>query len=125
MRRLLGNIIVGFLALYLASLLLPGVKIQGSFEEQIKTLLFAGITLGLVNFFIKPIVNLITFPLRLITFGLFSIVVNMAMIWIVDVFFPEIDINGLWNLFGTALIVGILSLFLIRKRRPKIQEANE
>jgi len=124
MKRLFGNILIGFLALYLASLLIPGVKVQGSFEEQIKILLFAGLTLGLINFFIKPIVNLITFPLRLITFGLFSIVVNMAMIWVVDIFFPEIDIEGLWNLFGTALIVSILSLLIIRKRKPKIQEVT-
>jgi len=119
MKRLLGNIIVGFLALYLATLLVPNVDVTGSFGEQIKVLFFAGICLGLVNFFIKPIVNLITFPLRLITFGLFSLVVNMGMVWIVDIFFPKLIISGLGGLFWTGFIVWILSLLFIRKRRPK------
>ncbi len=125
MKRLIGNIIVGILALYLASLLVPGVEIQGTFENQIKTIVFAGIFLGLVNFFIKPIVNLITFPLRLITFGLFGLVVNMAMIWLVDIFFPQVNIEGLGTLFWTAIIVWFLSLIFVRKKRPKIKPVEE
>jgi len=125
MRRLIGNIIVGVLALYLASLLVPGVEIQGTFENQIKTVLFAGVFLGLVNFFIKPIVNLITFPLRLITFGLFGLVVNMVMIWLVDIFFPQVNIEGLGALFWTAIIVWFLTLIFVRKRRAKIKPVEE
>jgi len=125
MRRLIGNIIVGVLALYLASLLVPGVEIQGTFENQIKTVLFAGVFLGLVNFFIKPIVNLITFPLRLITFGLFGLVVNMVMIWLVDIFFPQVNIEGLGALFWTAIIVWFLTLIFVRKKRPKIKPVEE
>jgi putative membrane protein len=125
MRRLIGNLVVGILALYLASLLVPGVEIQGNFETQIKTVFFAGIFLGLVNFFIKPIVNLITFPLRLITFGLFGLVVNMGMVWLVDIFFPQFNINGLWPLFWTAILVWFLSLIFVRKRRPKVKASQE
>lgn len=125
MRRLIGNILVGVLALYLASLLVPGVEIQGTFENQIKTVLFAGVFLGLVNFFIKPIVNLITFPLRLITFGLFGLVVNMVMIWLVDIFFPQVNIEGLGALFWTAIIVWFLTLIFVRKRRAKIKPVEE
>ena len=125
MRRLIANIIVGFLALYLASLLVPGVTLQGDFTQQIKTLFFAGVFLGLVNFFIKPIVNLITFPLRLITFGLFSLVVNMAMVWMVDIFFPQFNIEGLGPLFWTAVIVWFLSLIFVRKRQPKIKPVEK
>jgi putative membrane protein len=125
MRRLVANIIVGFLALYLASLLVPGVEVQGDFPQQIKILFFAGIFLGLVNFFIKPIVNLITFPLRLITFGLFGLVVNMGMVWLADIFFTELNIEGLWPLFWTAILVWLLSLLFVRKRRPKIKPAEE
>ena len=120
MKRLLANIVVGFAALYSANLLLSGVLVEGSFSEQVKVIFFAGIGLGLVNFFIKPIVNLLTFPLRLITFGLFGLVVNMAMVWIIDVFFKELSIEGLGALFWTGLIVWILSLFAGRRKKPKL-----
>jgi len=116
MRRFIANIIVGFIALYLATILIPGVSVEGSFEEQIKVLFFAGAFLGLVNYFIKPIIDLITLPLRLITFGLFSLVVNMAMVWIVDIFFPQFNIDGLGPLFWTSIIVWLLSLIFVRKK---------
>jgi len=123
MGKVLTHIIVGFLALYLATLLVPGVEVQGTFGEQIKFLFFAGLALGLVNLFIKPIINLITLPLRLLTFGLFGLVVNMAMVWLVDILFPELIIPGLAGLFWTGFIVWILSLFIKRSARegkPKV-----
>lgn len=120
MKRFLGHVIIGFLALYLATLLVPGVEAQGSFGEQLRILFFAGVFLGLVNFFIKPIVNLITFPLRLLTFGFFGLVVNMGMVWLVDIFFPKLIIEGLAALFWTGLIIWLLSL-LIRRRRLKLK----
>lgn len=125
MRRFLANIGVGFLGLYLATLLVPEVGVEGTFETQIKILFFAGVALGLVNFFIKPIIDLITLPLRLLTFGLFSLVVNMGMVWIVDILFLELNIPGLRGLFWTSLIVWILSLFFVRRRRPKFKKATE
>ncbi|MBZ9573054.1 phage holin family protein [Patescibacteria group bacterium] len=121
MKRFLGYIVVGFLGLYLATLFVPGVKVEGDFETVIKTLFFAGIALGIVNFFIKPIVDLVTFPLRLLTFGLFSLVVNMGMVWIVDILFPKLIIPGLGGLFWTGLIVWFLNFF-VPKKRPKIKE---
>lgn len=125
MKCFLGNIFVGFLALYLATVLVPGVYVEGSFETQLKILFFAGAALGLVNFFIKPIINVITFPLRLITFGLFSLVVNMGMVWLVDILFPELTIETLGALFWTGVLVWLLSLFFIRKKRAKIQAATK
>jgi len=124
MKRFLGYVIVGFLGLYLATLFVPGVEVKGDFGEGIKILFFAGVVLGLVNFFLKPIVDLITFPLRLLTFGLFSLVVNMGMVWIVDILFSKLIIPGLGGLFWTGLIVWILSLFLVRKRRPRVKETT-
>ena len=124
MKRLLGHIVLGFLALYLATLLVPGAAVEGTFDEQIKILFFAGVCLGLVNLFIKPIINLITFPLRLLTFGLFGLVINMGMVWLVDILFAELIIEGLGPLFWTGLIVWLLSLF-IRKRRLKLRESSE
>ena len=112
MRQLFWQIIFGILGLYLAILLVPGVAISGGEEltqQGIKALLLAGAVLGLINFFIKPIVKIITFPLRLLTFGLFGLIINMAMVWIVDVLFFELTIANLSALFWTSLIVWLLS----------------
>ena len=118
MRQLFWQVIFGVLGLYLAILLVPGVAISGGEEltqQGIKTLFLAGAVLGLINFFIKPIVKIITFPLRLLTFGLFGLIINMAMVWIVDVLFFELTIANLSALFWTSLIVWLLSWAVPRR----------
>jgi putative membrane protein len=106
-RKLILQIIAGIFGIWLATqFVTPGVTFTGT----PKTLLLMGLILGLLNFFIKPILNLITLPLRVLTLGLFSIVVNMAIVWIVDVLFVDLQIAGLIPLFWTTIIVWILSL---------------
>ena len=123
MKQFLWQIIVGILGLYLAILLVPGVAISGGEEltqQGVKTLFLAGAVLGLINFFIKPIVKIITFPLRLLTLGLFGLVINMAMVWIVDIIFPELVIANLWAIFWTSLIIWLLSWSILRKEAKRI-----
>ena len=78
------------------------------------TLVFAGISLGFLNFFIKPILNKISLPLRIITFNLFSLVLAMFMIWLIDLFFPELIIKGITALFFTAILVWAITFFLLK-----------
>lgn len=107
MSRLLFQIIAGILGIWLAQRFVPGVEFVGS----IQNLLVVGAILGLINFFIKPILKAITLPLRILTFGLFSFIINMAIIWIVDVIFPELIIQGIIPLFWTTIIILGLSYF--------------
>ena len=123
MKQFLWQIIVGILGLYLAILLIPGVAISGGAEltpQGVKTLFLAGAVLGLINFFIKPIVKIITFPLRLLTFGLFGLVINMAMVWIVDIIFPELVIANLSAIFWTSLIIWLLSWSILKREAKRI-----
>jgi putative membrane protein len=108
MINLIFQIVAGVLSLWLATKFVPGVEFVG----EIKYLILAGSVLGLINFFIKPVLKFITLPLRIITFGLFSLVINMAMVWAVDVIFPELIISGIIPLFWTTLIVWGISFFL-------------
>jgi len=85
-----------------------GLKIT----EQWQILLILGIILGLLNFFVKPILNIITLPLRIITLGLFSIIVSMAMIWLLDLMFVELSVPWLYPLLWTTLIVWFLNLII-------------
>ena len=116
MRKFIAYIAVGFLGLYLATLLVPGVTVQGDFEDSIKTLFFAGVVFGIVNYFIKPVINLITLPLRVLTFGLFGLIVNMFMVWIIDILFPKLVIMGFWPLFWTGLLIWFLSFLISQKK---------
>lgn len=113
MKRLLTCVAAACLGLILAALLLPNFKVEGDFHQITRTLLFAGVVLGLINFFIKPIIKLITLPLNIITLGLFSLVINIAIIWAIDLIFGrQIIIEGPLNLFLTSLIVSVTNILI-------------
>lgn len=122
MNRLILHIIAGIIGLWIAVEIIAGVKINiipnisGIFGIQFtawwQVLILIGSILGLINFFLKPILSAITLPLRILTLGLFGLVINMAIIWIVDIFFPELTITGLIPLFWTAIIFWLANIFL-------------
>ena len=108
MRNLFIKIASGILGIFLASQFIPGVEFYGTW----KILLFAGFILGLINFFIKPLLKFITLPLRILTLGILGLIINMGMIWLVDIFFAELIIQGILPLFWTTLVVWGLSTIL-------------
>jgi len=122
MDRLILQIIAGIVGLFLATKFIPGVSLHVipsqstlfgfQFTAFWQILILIGIALGLINFFVKPILNLITFPLRLITLGIFSWIINILMIWIVDILFSELEIKGIISLFWTSIIVWGVSFIL-------------
>jgi len=121
MKNLFWQILVSILAIFLGVEFVPGVTLHVipgksvyfgiKFTHDWQILIFVGIVLGLINFFIKPILNLITLPLRILTLGLFSLIINMIIIFFLDVIFPELEISGVSALFFTSLIVWVLNLF--------------
>jgi len=121
--RLVIQIIIGVLGLWLAVEFVPGVNFSGPFffipevwTDILKTLVFVGALLGFLNFFVKPILNIIALPLRIITLNLFSLVIAMVLVWLVDLSSEELIIKGILPLFWTTLILWGLSLFSPQKK---------
>lgn len=109
MARLMHHVLVGIFGFWIATKL-PGVE----FTNEVKLLLLAGLVLGIINFTLKPIINFVTIPLKIITFGLFAIVLNMAIIWVIDVLILD-KIFNLVTLFKATLILSVLNFILIKK----------
>jgi len=105
MKRLIFQILAAIFGLFLATKFLPGVR----FTESWQILILAGLILGLVNFFLKPILKLVTLPLRILTFGLFTLVINIVLVWIVDLIFPQLKISGISNLFLITIFIWSLN----------------
>ena len=108
MVKLLFQVIAGTLSFWLAVKFVPGVEFIG----ETKYLFLAGAALGLINFFIKPFLKMITLPLRILTLGVFSLIINMLMVWTVDILFIELIIPGIIPLFWATIIVWAVSFFL-------------
>lgn len=108
MGKLFFHIISGILGLFLAAKFVPGVEFMGDY----KMLLIIGGVLGIINFFIKPILKVISLPIRILTLGLFSLVINMGLVWLIEILFPkELEITGFLPLFWTTIIIWLLNFF--------------
>jgi putative membrane protein len=113
--RFIIRILANSLAIYLAAYFIPGVTVSGNW----KTFLICGLVLSLINLIAKPILKLISLPLLIITFGFFSIVINILTIWLLTKFVSQLAIGGLIAYLLTALIVSIVNWlvsFLFKKR---------
>ncbi len=73
------------------------------------TLVIAGLTLGLVNAFIRPVLVILTLPVTLITLGLFLLVINGAMVALVAQFLSGMHVGSFGTAVAAALIVSVVS----------------
>jgi putative membrane protein len=130
------QIVSGILGLFLAQKYVPGVEFTGPlfvfprrFDDLnafFDTLFFAGTLLGFLNYFVKPLLKTFTLPLRIITFNLFSIIIAMFIVWLVKIFSPNLNIQGIKPLFLVTIIVWALNFILIRlfPEKPKFQASS-
>ena len=72
--------------------------------------IIAALVLGLVNAIVKPIMVLLTFPITILTLGLFLLVVNALMLWLVAALVPGMKIKGFLPAFLGALLLTVLNL---------------
>lgn len=99
--RILGN----SLALYVASLFVQGFSIHGGIKEY----LLAGVILGLLNLVVRPVLKLISMPIIIITLGIFSLVINALMLWLVHYAFDFVVIADLYALAWATIIITIVN----------------
>ena len=100
MKTILRNIAIYTLILFLLPMLIPGVSITNGLQ----TLLTGGIMLAILFLVLKPILNIISFPVNMVTLGLFNIFINALLIYLLTVFVTEISISSFTyyrtNVFG-------------------------
>lgn len=104
MLRFIVQFAVTAFSLWLAGRVVPGVAFLST-----GSLLAATLLLGIANAVVRPILTILTFPLTLITFGLFLLVVNAAVIGLVAVLLGGFVVDGLWAGIGAAIVTGLVS----------------
>lgn len=103
---LLIGIVVNTIALWLAVELLPNVDFDGG----IFNLILISLAFGLVNTYIRPVVELLSWPLNFVTLGLFSFVVNGLMLLLVANFSSSLNFDGD---FLAQLVTAVLTTIII------------
>lgn len=107
--RLLVSLLLNTLALIITAYLLQNYGFQIS---DFQSALLAAIVLGLVNTFVKPILMFLTFPLTIVTLGLFMFVINAIMLFLTSFFVRGLTINGWLPAILGAIVLSVVSTIL-------------
>lgn len=100
--KLVAKVVIVALALLLAEHIVPGVVVS-SFGMAV----LVALVLGLINLLVRPILLLLTLPITLITFGLFSLVLNAFLFWLTALILPGFTVSGFIAAFLGSLIVSV------------------
>lgn len=97
------------LALLLVSRIVPGISVDGIYVA-----LVAALVLGILNVLVKPILFILTLPITIITFGLFTFVLNAFMFWLAASFLDGFVVSGFLPALVGSLIVSVVNTVLHR-----------
>ncbi len=92
------------IAMYVTTLLPIGIR-----AADTGTIIVAALVLGLVNASIRWILLILTLPLNIVTLGLFTLVINALMLYIVRAVVPGFQFANFWSAFVGALIIAVVS----------------
>lgn len=107
MLRIITNVIVVAFALLLVAEFIPGIQV-----DSLVTALIAALILGILNALVRPVLVLLTFPITLLTLGLFIFVINAFIFWLTASFLQGFAISGFLPALVGSVIVSIVSSLL-------------
>ncbi len=105
--RLLLNWILSALALWIVSRVVPGFVVHGAFAA-----LIAAVVIGLVNATLGLFIKIVTFPLTIVTLGIFWFVINAVMIELASMFVPGFHIMSFGAAFWGGIVLSIVNMLL-------------
>lgn len=104
------RLIINMVAVLIISYLFPKmIRVDGFLAA-----LVAAFLLGIVNAIIKPILVFLTFPITVLTLGLFLLVINGLMLWLVSALVKGFYVNGFWGAVFGSVLISIVSWILSR-----------
>ena len=103
------RLLVNAAALWVATRLVPGVTYTGGPLP----LLAVALVFGVMNAILRPIAIVLTFPILIVTLGLFTFVINGVMLWLTSSLSGALElgfhVRGFWSAFWGALVVTVVS----------------
>jgi len=101
------RVLINAVAIYVVAVIVPGIEVDG-----VLTALGAGLVLGVINAVVRPILVVLTFPVTLVTLGLFLLVLNGLCLWLTSLLVKGFQVHGFWAAVFGALLVSVVSWVL-------------
>ena len=106
---LLMSLLANMTAISITAVLIPGIVVQ---IQRLYFIALLAIVLGLLNTFIKPILQILTIRLLFITYGLILVVTNAIILLLLDRIFDSFTVENLWSAIIGAILISLISAFL-------------
>lgn len=111
------RLVANMAALAVATWIFAGISLTGSdTTSKVLTLLVVALIFGILNAILKPIFQIVSIPLVLLTLGLFLIVINALMLlltsWLAGLLSVGWQVDGFWTAVGGAIVVSIVSFIV-------------
>lgn len=107
--KLITRLLLTAFVLLIVAEYIPGITVEGFYPA-----LIAAIVLGLLNGIVRPILLILTFPITIITLGLFVFVINALLFWFAATFIDGFTVSTFWHALLGSLIVSAASTLLNR-----------
>lgn len=85
--------------------IVPGISV-----ENFLTAMFVCVILALINTFIKPVLQIISFPITVLTLGLFALVINALLLMLAGYLAPGFEVDGFLSALVGSILLSILSI---------------
>ena len=106
--RLIIRLLINAAALWVAALLIDGIDLEGGWLA----ILIVALVFGLVNAFIKPILKILSLPVVILTLGLFTLVINAALLGLTAAVTDALTVEGFWAALLGGLVITVVSALL-------------
>jgi len=114
MTKFILRLAINAIALYMAVLIVPGIDLK----SNLVSILWLALIFGVVNALFRPLIQILTCPLIMLTLGLFTLVINTFMFWLTSVIGQSFGFGLVitdpvwWNAFLGGLVVSIVSVVM-------------
>lgn len=105
--RLIARLLINGFAVFVTSYFLPGVSVNTFF-----TAIVVATGLGIINSFVQPIIVFFTLPLTILSFGLFSFVINGFLVYLISHLIAGFTIKNFWWALFFSLTISLVNSFL-------------
>ena len=99
-------------SMWIATLIVPGITINGG----LGTYLWVALLFGLIKSVFGSIIKVLTFPVSIVTFGLFLFVINAAMLSLTARWSEKLEVTGFWSALLASLIISVITTVLKPKK---------
>jgi putative membrane protein len=102
-------------SMWIATLIVPGITVDGG----VGTYLWVALLFGLINSVFGSIIKVLTFPVSIVTFGLFLFVVNAAMLSLTARWSEKLEVTGFWSALLASLIISVITALFKSTKKLK------